>query len=46
MLSNANDPLNLEKRKIHGGQCGVCPPSYGGMWTQLHEEIRSKIQSE
>ena len=46
MQSNVNGPLKLNRRKMHSGQYDVPPPSDGGMWTQLHEQVKAKTQSE
>ena len=35
MQSNANEPLDLDKRKIHSGQYDMPSPSDGGTWAQL-----------
>ena len=46
MQSNVSDPLNLDKRKTCSGKYSTPVPSDSGMWTQLHEQIRAKMQSE
>ena len=44
MQDNTSDPLNLNKRQRHNVQYGVPPPSDGGIWDQLHENMKAEQQ--
>ena len=43
MQDNTSKPFDIDKRKMHTEQYDVIPPD-GGMWNQLHEQVRTRSQ--
>ena len=46
MQRNTKDLLDPDKRKTHRGQYDAPPPSGDSAWTQLQEQVDTKIHSE
>ena len=46
MQSNTKDLFDVDKRMTHSWQYHVPPPSDGGTWMQVQEQVKAKMHSE